>query len=126
MATENVNMNIETTTTPVQTETTPAQTVSPGNVQLTAEMLSKVQVSVNMKFLADIRNIIDVATQRGVWRANELTSVGTIIDSLDNAFKELASKSNEVATAANESEKSEPVAAEPVAAEPVAAEPKSN
>jgi hypothetical protein len=113
MATENVNMNIETTTTPVQTETTPAQTVTPGNVQLTAEMLSKVQVSVNMKFLADIRNVIDVATQRGAWRANELTSVGTIIDSLDNAFKELASKSNEVATAANESEETEPVAAEP-------------
>ena len=107
MATENVNMNIETTTTPVQTENN-TQTVSPGNVQLTAEMLSKVQVSVNMKFLADIRNIIDVATQRGAWRANELTSVGTIVDSLDNAFKELASKSNEVATAANESVETEP------------------
>ena len=105
MATENVNMNIENTST--STSTGPADaTVSPaaGTVQLTPEMLSNAQVSVNMKFLADIRNVLDLATQRGAWRANELTAVGTLVDSLDNAFRQLANKSNEVAAAATASE----------------------
>lgn len=107
MATENVNMNIENTTTTTGTSTAPSdRTVSPGtgNVQLTPEMLSNAQVTVNMKFLADIRNVIDLATQRGAWRANELTAVGTLVDSLDNAFRQLANKSNEVAAAAAASE----------------------
>ena len=95
MATENVNMNIENTTT------------SSGNVQLTSEMLSSAQVSVNMKFLADIRNVIDLATQRGAWRANELTAVGSLVDSLDNAFRQLANKSSEVAAAASASDSTE-------------------
>ena len=106
MATENVNMNIENTTT-TGTSTAPADaTVSPGTgtVQLTPEMLSNAQVSVNMKFLADIRNVLDLATQRGAWRANELTAVGTLVDSLDNAFRQLANKSNEVVAAAAASE----------------------
>ena len=106
MATENVNMNIENTTT-TGTSTAPADgTVSPGTgtVQLTPEMLSNAQVSVNMKFLADIRNVLDLATQRGAWRANELTAVGTLVDSLDNAFRQLANKSNEVAAAVAASE----------------------
>ena len=106
MATENVNMNIENTTT-TGTSTAPADgNVSPGTgtVQLTPEMLSNAQVSVNMKFLADIRNVLDLATQRGAWRANELTAVGTLVDSLDNAFRQLANKSNEVVAAAAASE----------------------
>ena len=106
MATENVNMNIENTTN-TGTSTAPADgTVSPGTgtVQLTPEMLSNAQVSVNMKFLADIRNVLDLATQRGAWRANELTAVGTLVDSLDNAFRQLANKSNEVVAAAAASE----------------------
>ena len=109
MATENVNMNIENTTTSSSAAAAPAAvpaaaSVSPasGNVHLTPEMLSSAQVSVNMKFLADIRNVLDLATQRGAWRANELTAVGTLVDSLDNAFRQLASKTNEVASAASE------------------------
>ncbi len=76
---------------------------SQSDVKLTGEMLSKVQVSVNMKFLAEIRNVLEVATQRSAWKANELTAVGAIVDTLDNAFKQLANKSNEVVTAAQES-----------------------
>tara|TARA_B100000700_G_C14247381_1_gene491023 strand:+ start:125 stop:460 length:336 start_codon:yes stop_codon:yes gene_type:complete len=100
MATENVNMNIENTSSTADTTVSPAA----GNVLLTTEMLSNAQVSVNMKFLADIRNALDLATQRGAWRANELTVIGTLVDSLDNAFKQLAAKSNEVASAAAASE----------------------
>ena len=100
MATENVNMNIENTTTSASAQGDATVTPSSGNVQLTPEMLSSAQVSVNMKFLADIRNVIDLATQRGAWRANELTAVGSLVDSLDNAFRQLASKSGEVVAAA--------------------------
>ena len=96
-AIENVNMNIE------NAETTNQVNESQGGVKLTGEMLSKVQVSVNMKFLAEIRNVLEVATQRSAWRANELTAVGAIVDTLDNAFKQLANKSDEVVTAAQES-----------------------
>ena len=101
MSTENVNMDIENTTTTSASAQADASTrPSSGSVQLTSEMLSKVNVSVNMKFLADIRNVLDLATQRGTWRANELTAVGSLVDSLDNAFRQLASKSGEVVAAA--------------------------
>ena len=100
MATENVNMNIENTTTSASAQGDATVTPSSGSVQLTPEMLSSAQVSVNMKFLADIRNVLDLATQRGAWRANELTAVGSLVDSLDNAFRQLANKSSEVAAAA--------------------------
>jgi len=103
MSTENVNMDIENTT--AAASASPQATVgdSSNGVRLTSEMLSKVNVSVNMKFLADIRNVLDLATQRGTWRANELTAVGSLVDSLDNAFKQLASKSGEVVAAASAS-----------------------
>ena len=115
MATENVNMNIENTTTSASAQGDATVTPSSGTVQLTPEMLSSAQVSVNMKFLADIRNVLDLATQRGAWRANELTAVGTLVDSLDNAFRQLANKSNEVAAAvaASESETTAADAATP-------------
>ena len=101
MSAENVNMEIENTTTTSASAQVDANTIpSSGSVQLTSEMLSKVNVSVNMKFLTDIRNVLDLATQRGTWRANELTAVGSLVDSLDNAFRQLASKSGEVVAAA--------------------------
>ena len=103
MATENVNMNIENTTTSASAQGDATVTPSSGSVQLTPEMLSSAQVSVNMKFLADIRNVLDLATQRGAWRANELTAVGSLVDSLDNAFRQLANKTSEVAAAAADS-----------------------
>tara|TARA_B100000989_G_C19529744_1_gene468921 strand:- start:3305 stop:3685 length:381 start_codon:yes stop_codon:yes gene_type:complete len=93
MATENLNMNIEKEEQSSQDNT--AETQPQEGVRLTGEMLSKINVSVNMKFLSDIRNIIEVATQRGTWRANELTTIGSLVDTLDNAFRELANKTKE-------------------------------
>ena len=90
MATENLNMNIEPEEQNSKDNT--AETQSQEGVRLTGEMLSKINVSVNMKFLSDIRNIIEVATQRGTWKANELTTIGSLVDTLDNAFRELANK----------------------------------
>jgi len=93
MATENLNMNIENANE--QSSQTEDSSSRSAGVRLTSEMLSKATVNVNMKFLSDIRNVIEVATQRGAWRSNELTTIGSLVDSLDNAFKQLASKSEE-------------------------------
>ena len=93
MATENLNMNIEPEEQSSQ-DNAPEPQPQEG-VRLTGEMLSKINVSVNMKFLSDIRNIIEVATQRGTWKANELTTIGSLVDTLDNAFRELANKTRE-------------------------------
>ena len=120
MATENVNMNIENTTTSASAQGDATVTPSSGTVQLTPEMLSSAQVSVNMKFLADIRNVLDLATQRGAWRANELTAVGSLVDSLDNAFRQLANKSSEVAAAAADSSEGSSEDAAPAAPTPSA------
>ena len=93
MATENLNMNIEN----ANEQSSQTEDSRPGSaeVRLTSEMLSKATVNVNMKFLSDLRNVIEVATQRGAWRSNELTTIGSLVDSLDNAFRQLASKSEE-------------------------------
>lgn len=98
MAAENVNMEINTASA-----TTVTAEDSSNEIRLTPEMLSKVNVSVNMKFLADIRNVLEVATQRSAWKANELSTVGSLVDTLDNAFKQLATKTDEVVTAVNDS-----------------------
>ena len=39
--------------------------------------------------LKSIRNIIDVATQRGAFRASEIREVGTIYDKLDAFLKSI-------------------------------------
>ena len=99
MATENLNMNIESVNDQSSQTETSTSTSDRGDVRLTSEMLSKTNVTVNMKFLSDIRNVIEVATQRGAWRSNELTTIGSLVDSLDNAFRQLASKTQEPDTA---------------------------
>ena len=42
-------------------------------------------VDLNINDLAAIRNLIEVVTQRGAFKASELSSVGTLFDKL-NAF----------------------------------------
>jgi hypothetical protein len=39
-------------------------------------------VDLNINDLAAIRNLIEVVTQRGAFKANELSSVGTLFDKL--------------------------------------------
>jgi hypothetical protein len=43
----------------------------------------------NLNDLAAIRNLIEVVTQRGAFKANELSSVGVLFDKI-NAFLEAA------------------------------------
>lgn len=48
----------------------------------------------NLNDLLAMRNLIDVVTQRGAFKANELSSVGILYDKL-NAFLEASKKSQE-------------------------------
>ncbi len=41
-------------------------------------------VDLNLNDLAAMRNILEVVTQRGAFKANELTSVGTLFDKLNS------------------------------------------
>ena len=50
----------------------------------------------NINDLIAMRNLIDVVTQRGVFKANELSSVGILYDKL-NAFVEASQRAQEVA-----------------------------
>ena len=64
MSDENINMNIE-----------PVQEVQPLNV------------NVNVTLLLNIKAILEIATSRGGFKANELTSVGKIYDEVSNLLK---------------------------------------
>lgn len=48
----------------------------------------------NLNDLLAMRNLIDVVTQRGVFKANELSAVGVLYDKL-NAFLEASQKAQE-------------------------------
>lgn len=48
----------------------------------------------NINDLAAMRQLIDVVSQRGAFKANELTSVGVLFDKL-NAFLEAAQKAQQ-------------------------------
>lgn len=48
----------------------------------------------NLNDLLAMRNLIDVVTQRGAFKANELSSVGILYDKL-NAFLEASQKAQE-------------------------------
>ena len=50
-------------------------------------MSEKQQTELNLSDLLAMRNLIDVVTQRGVFKANELSSVGVLYDKL-NSFLE--------------------------------------
>lgn len=53
--------------------------------------------------LASIHNIIDAATQRGAFKANELTAVGTVYDKLSAFLKATQQAQEEAAKAAEQS-----------------------
>lgn len=53
--------------------------------------------------LASIHNIIDAATQRGAFKANELTAVGAVYDKLSAFLKATQQAQEEAAKAAEES-----------------------
>jgi len=65
--------------------------------QTTAEAVqqpAKAAPDLNLNDLTAMRNLIDVVTQRGAFKANELSSVGVLFDKL-NAFLDAANQAQQ-------------------------------
>tara|TARA_B100000886_G_scaffold312010_1_gene247668 strand:- start:1017 stop:1292 length:276 start_codon:yes stop_codon:yes gene_type:complete len=80
---ENMTMNIE------ETENLPTKEelrqVAPANQQ-TIDITKN--VTTNLGLLVNLKRIVDVCVSRGAFRSEELTQVGTVIDTLNVAIKE--------------------------------------
>jgi len=70
----------ETTEATIDTPTAETQAQSEGGVELT------------IQDLAGLKTIIDVATQRGAFKANEMMSVGTIYTKLETFLNTVAAQ----------------------------------
>ena len=64
-----------------------------------AQQPAKAAPDLNLNDLTAMRNLIDVVTQRGAFKANELSSVGVLFDKL-NAFLEAANQAQQAQQAA--------------------------
>ena len=69
----------------IMTDTTENQTPATDKFAVPEEML-------NLNDLVDIANLIEVVTQRGAFRANELTAAGAIYDKLKGFLDTLIPK----------------------------------
>ena len=62
----------------------------------------QVNLQVNLQFLINVRNIIDVSVKRATWKPTELTSVGKLYENLDStinsAIEQVNQKLNPTAT----------------------------
>ena len=77
-----------------KTETPPS-----APAQVTAD---QVNLQVNLQFLINVRNIIDLSVRRATWKPTELTSVGKLYENLDSiinsAIQQVNQKLNPTAT----------------------------
>lgn len=60
--------------------------------QVTAD---QVNLQVNLQFLINVRNIIDLSVRRGTWKSNELTSVGKLYENLDSTINSAIQQVNQ-------------------------------
>ena len=61
------------------TEKTEASSSAPRQVAA-----DQVNLQVNLQFLINVRNIIDLSVRRATWKPTELTSVGKLYENLDS------------------------------------------
>ena len=77
-------MNMEITE---KTESTTNESVSE-----TAIDFSKVNVNINAQFLANFKNILDASIERGTWKGNELTQIGSIYQNINGVLQKITEK----------------------------------
>jgi hypothetical protein len=77
-------MNMEITE---KTESTTIESVSE-----TAIDFSKVNVNINAQFLANFKNILDASIERGTWKGNELTQIGSIYQNINGVLQKITEK----------------------------------
>ena len=79
---------------------------APKTVEGATEAPTTAPVELTVQDLGVIRSIIDVATQRGAFEANELQAVGTTYNKLDSFLTQVKA-ADEAAKAAKEGESTE-------------------
>lgn len=70
-----------------KTESTTNESVSE-----TAIDFSKVNVNINAQFLANFKNILDASIERGTWKGNELTQIGSIYQNINGVLQKITEK----------------------------------
>ena len=77
----------------------PAAAAAAAPAQVKAD---QVNLQVNLQFLINVRNIIDISVKRATWKPTELTSVGKLYENLDStinsAIEQVNQKLNPTAT----------------------------
>lgn len=53
---------------------------------------SDINITVNLQFLSDVCNIIEVGSNRGAWRADEMESLGKLYNNLKQTIKNVSQK----------------------------------
>ena len=72
------------------TEKTESTTIE--SVSETAIDFSKVNVNINAQFLANFKNILDASIERGTWKGNELTQIGSIYQNINGVLQKITEK----------------------------------
>jgi hypothetical protein len=62
------------------------------SVSETAIDFSKVNVNINAQFLANFKNILDASIERGTWKGNELTQIGSIYQNINGVLQKITEK----------------------------------
>lgn len=62
------------------------------SVSETAIDFSKVNVNINAQFLANLKNILDASIERGTWKGNELTQIGSIYQNINGILQKITEK----------------------------------
>ena len=68
------------------------KTEASATTQVTAD---QVNLQVNLQFLINLRNIIDISVRRGTWKPTELTSVGKLYENLDSTINSAIGQVNQ-------------------------------
>ena len=99
MAEEVKNENVETKAEGAPADATPAAKDIPPQTATTDSELPKTP-DLNVNDLNSVRSIIDIATTRGAFKANELASVGALYNKLDAFLKEVEAQAKAAKEAA--------------------------
>ena len=62
------------------------------SVSETAIDFSKVNVNINAQFLVNFKNILDASIERGTWKGNELTQIGSIYQNINGVLQKITEK----------------------------------
>ena len=68
----------------------PAPALAPA--QVTAD---QVNLQVNLQFLINVRNVIDLSVRRATWKPTELTSVGKLYENIDSTINSAIGQVNQ-------------------------------